>query len=183
MFDLYIAKIVPFWYPRWPSWNSSNNISFGNTCWIMCGSRGGGGGGGGGGGTDPLLKNHKNKGFLSNNDPDPWRITKFVHHRPSSETPLKWCFAGRPRWPTFNDIWILSPHINWKKTNFVWVGPTLTKLFGSVHVVLNRDMMGGKRFRNVSHLDIHSSNNSWTTSSIVLKLGGRCKGNMAIQNC
>ena len=23
-----IAKIIPFHYPRWPSWNSSNNISF-----------------------------------------------------------------------------------------------------------------------------------------------------------
>ena len=37
--------------------------------------------------------------------------------------------------------------------------------------------MGGKRFRNVSHLEILQ------TTPIVLKLGGRCKGNMAIQNC
>ena len=51
-------------------------------------------------GPDPL-KNHKNIGLLSNTGPDPLKITKLPsqhsmlgHHRPTSETPFKWCLAG-----------------------------------------------------------------------------------------
>ena len=43
-----------------------SEVSHGFTC---ADSEGGGGGGGGTGGCDPL-KNHKNKGFLSNIGPD-----------------------------------------------------------------------------------------------------------------
>ena len=57
----------------------------------------------GGRGLDPL-KTHKNIGFLSNTGPDPLKNHKATqpafnvggHHRPSSETPFKWCFAGGP---------------------------------------------------------------------------------------
>ena len=62
----------------------------------MLGSRGGTGG------PDPL-ENYKNIAFLSNTGPDPLNITKLPiqhsmlgHHRPASETPFKWCFAGGP---------------------------------------------------------------------------------------
>ena len=70
---------------------------------------GGGGGwvGGGGGGqgvrTPPPLEKYKNIGFLSNNGPDPLKITRLLmqhsmlgHHLPASETPFKWRFAGGP---------------------------------------------------------------------------------------
>ena len=57
-------------------------------------------GGGGTGGPDPP-KNHKNIGFLCNTGPDPLKTTKLPsqhsmsgHHRPASETPFKWRFAG-----------------------------------------------------------------------------------------
>ena len=61
----------------------------------------------GGRGPGPPLENHKNIGFLenflSNTGPDPLKITKlpiqhsmFGHHRPASETPFKWRFAGGP---------------------------------------------------------------------------------------
>ena len=53
------------------------------------------------GGPYSPLKNHKNIGFLSNTGPDPLKITKLLsqhsmlgHHRPASETPFKWRFAG-----------------------------------------------------------------------------------------
>ena len=39
-------------------------------------------------------KNHKNIGFLSNTGPEP--LLMLGHHRPASETPLKWRFAGGP---------------------------------------------------------------------------------------
>ena len=65
----------------------------------MCGSRGGTGG------PDPpppLLKNHKNIGFLSNCGLDHLKITKlpsqhsmFGHHRHSSETPFLMAFRWR----------------------------------------------------------------------------------------
>ena len=45
----------------------------------------------------PLLKNHKNIGFLSNTGPDPLKITKLPsHHQHARETPYKWRFAGGP---------------------------------------------------------------------------------------
>ena len=57
--------------------------------------------GGGWTGLDPFLKNHKNIGFLSKTGLDPLKLTKLPsqysmlgHHRPASETPLKWRFAG-----------------------------------------------------------------------------------------
>ena len=59
--------------------------------------------GGGGRGSGLPLENDKHIGFLSNTGPDPLKITKLPiqhlmlgHHRPASETPLKWCFAGGP---------------------------------------------------------------------------------------
>ena len=59
----------------------------------------------GGRGSRPPLKNHKNKGFLSNTGPDRLKFTKLPsqhslldHHRPAIETPFKVVF-----------IWILSP--------------------------------------------------------------------------
>ena len=57
-------------------------------------------GGGGAGGLDPP---EKNIGFLSNTGLDPLKITKLPsqhsmlgHHRPTSEAPFKWHFAGGP---------------------------------------------------------------------------------------
>ena len=54
----------------------------------MCGSR-------------VRVKNHINIGSLSNNGPDPLKITKVPsqqlmlgHHRHASETPYNWRFAG-----------------------------------------------------------------------------------------
>ena len=86
--------------------------------WLMRGSRVGTGGP-----DPPPLKNHKNKGFLSNTGPDPLKIEKLPsqhsmlgHHRPApiSETPCKWRFAGGPMIARFNCYWdSLSPH---KKT-------------------------------------------------------------------
>ena len=53
------------------------------------------------GGPDPPWKIIKNIGFLSNSGPDSLKITKLpiqhsmlCHHRPASETPFKWRFAG-----------------------------------------------------------------------------------------
>ena len=74
----------------------------------------------------PPLRNHKGMGFLSKNGPDPLSNHKGTktafnvgHHRPASETPFKWRFAGGPmmngvslagRWcPAFSVISILSP--------------------------------------------------------------------------
>ena len=49
------------------------------------------------------LENYKNIGFLSNTGPDPLKITKLPiqlsmlgHHRPASQMPFKWRFAGGP---------------------------------------------------------------------------------------
>ena len=62
-----------------------------------------GGSRGGGQGVRTPLKNHKNIVFFSNTGPDPLKITMlqsqhsmFGQHRPASETPFKWCFAGGP---------------------------------------------------------------------------------------
>ena len=105
----------------------------------MCGSRGGGRGSG------PLEK-YKNIGFLSNTGPDSLKITKLPiqhsmlgPHRPASETPFKWRFAGGPleaclKW--YSDP-SSPPHQTKKKKkkkkNLVKVGPPLTKLSGSAH--------------------------------------------------
>ena len=85
------------------------------TSWLMRGSRVGTGGP-----DPPPLKNHKNKGFLSNTGPDPLKIEKLPsqhsmlgHHRPApiSETPFKWRFAGGPMIARFKFYWdSLSPH-------------------------------------------------------------------------
>ena len=72
-----------------------------------CADPGGGGGGGGGDrGSGPpgkLQKYRVSLNFLSNTGPDPLKITKLPiqhsilgHHRPASETPFKWRFAGGP---------------------------------------------------------------------------------------
>ena len=60
-------------------------------------------GGGGGQEVQTPPGNYKNIGFLGNTGPDPLIITKLPiqhsmlgHHRPASETPFKWCFAGGP---------------------------------------------------------------------------------------
>ena len=57
------------------------------------------------GGPDPPppLENHRNIVFLSNTGPDPLNNHKATrlafnvgHHRPASEMPFKWRFAGGP---------------------------------------------------------------------------------------
>ena len=93
---------------------------------VMSGSRGGSG---------VSLKNHKNKGFLSNTGPDSLKTTKLPsqhsmlgHYRPTSEKPFKWRFAGGPMMAAYSGIWIFPPLINQKKTKKnVKVGPPLTK--------------------------------------------------------
>ena len=84
----------------------------------------------------PPLENYKNIGFLSNTGPDPLKITKLPsqhsmlgHHRPISEAPFKWRFAGRILMALY--MWYLdpfSPHQTKKKSCQSW-----TKLSGSVH--------------------------------------------------
>ena len=104
----------------------------------MFGSRGGDRGSG------LPLENYKNIGFLSNIGPDPLKITKLPiqhsmlgHHRPASETPFKWRFAGGPfKCPANSGIWILPPLIKKKKT-YVKVGPSLTNFSGSPHAFNN----------------------------------------------
>ena len=90
-----------------------------------------------GSGPPPPLKNHKNKGFLSNTGPDPLKIEKLPsqhsmlgHHRPApiSETPFKWRFAGGRMVARFKCYWdSLSTH---KKRC-----QRLAKLSGSAHGV------------------------------------------------
>ena len=112
----------------------------------MCGSREGGQGVQT---PPPPLENYKNPpgkitkniGFLSNTGPDPLRITKLPiqhlmvgHHRPVSETPLKWRLAGGPLMARLK--WYLdpsSPHQTKKNTKIVKIGPLLTKLPRSAH--------------------------------------------------
>ena len=60
------------------------------------------------------LDNHKAIGFLGNTIPDPLENHKlpsqhsmFGHHRPVSETPFKWHFAGGPMMVRF--LWYLDP--------------------------------------------------------------------------
>ena len=57
----------------------------------------------------PTLENYKNIGFLSNTGSNPLKITMLGHHRPASETPLKW--------PANSGVWILLPLIKLKKKN------------------------------------------------------------------
>ena len=98
------------------------------------------------GGPDvPHLKNHKNKGFLSNTGLDPLKITKLQsqhsmlgHHRHASKTPFKWRFPGgsmmaRLQWYLF-DLDPLSPLKNKTKKHCKSWTP-LTKLSGSVHAL------------------------------------------------
>ena len=66
-----------------------------NTASATCADPEGGGGQG--------MKNHKNIGSLSNTGPDTLKNHKATkpdsmlgRHRPASETPFKWCFAGGP---------------------------------------------------------------------------------------
>ena len=68
-------------------------------------------GGGGQGVLTPTEKSQKNIGFLSNTGPDPLKNHKATkpafnvgpssHHRPASETPFKWRFAGGPMMALF----------------------------------------------------------------------------------
>ena len=59
-----------------------------------------------------LLKNHKNKGFLSDTGPDrlkkntklPSQHSLLGHLWPASETPFKLRFAGGPMMPTYSGI-------------------------------------------------------------------------------
>ena len=71
----------------------------------------------GGQGVQTTQKNHKNVGFLSNTGPDPLKSTRLPsqhsmldHHRPASETPFKWCFAGGPMMARF--YWYLDSLFN-----------------------------------------------------------------------
>ena len=65
------------------------------------------------------LPNHKNIGFLSNNGQDPLKNHKlpcqhsmFGHQWHTSETPFKWCFAGRANIHAYSGTWILPLPIN-----------------------------------------------------------------------
>ena len=102
----------------------------------MCGSRGGGGGTDG---VNPPLKYHKFIVFPSNTGPNPLKITKLPnqhstgeHYRPVSETPFQWRFASRL---IISRFWWSLEHCSPKKKN-IRVGPPLTKLSGSTHVLL-----------------------------------------------
>ena len=73
----------------------------------------------------PLLKNHKNIGFLSNAGPDPLKNHKatkpafhsmLAHHRAANKTPLKWRFVGRVDDGPFLVV-SGSPHLKKPKTN------------------------------------------------------------------
>ena len=84
------------------------------------------------------LKNHKNIEFLSNTGPDPLKNHKapnqhsmLVHHRPASETPFKWCFAGGSMMARLQ--WYLDPSYPHQLKKVVKVGPPLTKLSWSAH--------------------------------------------------
>ena len=89
----------------------------------------------------PLLKNHKNKGFLSNTGLDPLKITKLPskhsilgHHRQANETSFKWRVDDGP---LIVGLFGLDPLSHLKKKNkkkTVVNGPPLTKLSGSAHV-------------------------------------------------
>ena len=52
----------------------------------------------GGRGSGPHLENHKAIGFLRSTGPDSleYHNSMLDHHRPASETPFKWRFAGGP---------------------------------------------------------------------------------------
>ena len=74
----------------------------------MCGSRGCRTG------VRTPLRNKRNIGFLNNTGPDPLKITKlpsqhsiFGHHRPASEMPFKWRFAGGSMVARL--LWYLDP--------------------------------------------------------------------------
>ena len=61
---------------------------------------------GGGTGDPDSPEKSQNIGFLSNIGPDPRKTKQLTsqhsvlgHHRPASETPLKWSFAGGPMMP------------------------------------------------------------------------------------
>ena len=100
---------------------------------------------GGTGGPDPppppSLKNHTNKGFLSNTGPDPLKITKLSSqhsvlglYQQASKMPFKWRFAGGTMIARLIQ-WYFdppSPH-QLKKKDVVKVGPLLTKCSGSAH--------------------------------------------------
>ena len=92
---------------------------------------------GGKGGLDPPLKNHKNKGFLSNTGLDP--LTKSQSYQVSTQF---WATIGTPaggsmmaRLDSLSGICLdsLSPLKNNKKKNVIRVGPPLTKLSESPH--------------------------------------------------
>ena len=86
----------------------------------MCGSRGGTGG------PDPLLKNHKNKGFSSNIGPESRSPEK-------SQLPSQHSFCWRADdCPLIVALGSSRPSST-KKKNVVKAGPPLTKLPGSVH--------------------------------------------------
>ena len=78
----------------------------------------------GAGGPEKL---QKSIGFLSKTGPDPIKATKlpsqhsmFGRHRPTSETPFTWHFAGGPIMAAFSGIMIISPLINPKTTRQSW---------------------------------------------------------------
>ena len=109
-----------------------------NVLKCMCGSTGGDRGSG-----PPPGKSQKYS-FFSNTGPDPLKIVKLScqqsilgHFRHASETPFKWRFAGGPMMAhlsLFLDH--SSPYQLKKQQKNVKVGPPLTKLSGSAHVVI-----------------------------------------------
>ena len=90
-----------------------------------------------GSGPPPCWKITKIQGILAILVRIPWKITKLpsqhsmlAHHRPTSETPLKWRFAS---WTDAGPLIVVFGWIFYSLVNFVKVGPPLTKLSGSAH--------------------------------------------------
>ena len=114
---------------------------------FMGGSRGEGGGAGGP--DPPLLKNHKNVGFLSNTGPDPLKNHKatkpeFNVGRSSARQGNVIEMAFRRRANSGNRI--ISPLS--QKKNVIKVGPPLTKVSGSAHDINTIDERRLKIVRN-----------------------------------
>ena len=68
-----------------------------------------------GGGSGSTMETRRAIGFLSNTGPDLMKMSKLPsqhsmlgHHRPASETPFRWRFAGGPMKAHFQWYWIGS---------------------------------------------------------------------------
>ena len=87
------------------------------------------------------LKIHKNIEFLSNTGRITWKITNLPnrhsmlgHHRPASETPFYWRVAGGPMMAHL--LWYLDPLSLRQLKKTLILGPLLTILSGSAHILI-----------------------------------------------